>query len=135
MTNFKLLTIIFATLCLGGCASVLTGSYQEVTLKVTCRGIDYPTYCVASNGRGDWKFRTPETNLIARDNSQLQIRCENQSLGNYGVVQYPMINPAGIGNVWVGGLMGVAIDVSSDAFWMYPSVISFESSFCGRLSK
>lgn len=135
MTNFKLLLIIFPTLCFVGCASVVSGSYQEVTLRVTCRGIVYPTYCVASNRKGDWKFKTPETKVIARDNSSLQIKCENQSIGDYSVLQYPIINPVGVGNVLVGGLIGAAIDVTSDAFWMYPKVISFESSVCGRFPK
>ena len=135
MTNFKIPLIIFAILCLHGCASVVSGPYQEVSLNVTCRGIDYPTYCVAGNNKGVWKFKTPETKVIARDGSPLQIRCENQSFGSYDIVQYPIINPVGLGNVLAGGFIGAALDMSSDAFWMYPSTISFENSFCRRLSK
>lgn len=130
----RLILAIPVLALISGCASVLTGDSQSITIDVTCKGKTYPTYCTASNSRGIWRFDTPQSKNILRDSSPLDIVCES-SIGTYGIRQYPVPNPVSAGNILIGGLVGTAVDVSQRTIWIYPSNISFESEFCKALVK
>ena len=120
---------------LTGCASLVTGDRQKVTVKVTCKGHLFQAYCTARNTKGTWDFDTPQTNLIFTDSTPLEIICHGPSIGNYGVSQYPWINPLVVGNILAGGVLGVAIDASKGSLWVYPSVIKIENEFCKKFIK
>lgn len=130
----KLIFAIPVLALISGCASVLSGDSQSVTIDVTCKGKNYPTYCTASNSRGAWRFDTPQSKNILRDSSPLDIVCESM-IGSYGLRQYPLPNPVSAGNILLGGLVGTAVDISHKKIWTYPSHISFESEFCKELAK
>lgn len=118
---------------ISGCASVVTGDKQYVSINVTCKGRSLPTHCVASNAKGSWNFYTPESKVIQRDASPLRIACHSPSVGQYGIYQYPVINPASFGNVLAGGVVGATVDASNGSLWHYPESISMESEFCKGL--
>ena len=128
--TFKMISLLLLPLVMQGCASVLTGDTQAVTVTVTCKGQNYPTYCVAKNSKGSWHFNTPQTRVVKRDSSPLKIICHSPSIGDYGVYQYPGLNPASLGNVLAGGLVGTAVDTSNNSVWIYPNNITLESQFC-----
>lgn len=118
-------------LLLGGCASIVSGDSQRVSVTVTCNGHIHPTQCFAANERGLWYFQTPQTRHILRDSSALQIVCDS-SIGKFGLRQPALFNPVSAGNYFIGGLLGTAVDLSRDTFWTYPAHISMESAVCKR---
>lgn len=115
---------------LAGCASLVSGDRQELTVNVTCKGQDFPSYCRASNAKGIWDFYTPETKIIKRDASPLWITCDNASIGTYASNHQAQINPVAFGNIIAGGMVGVAVDRAKDALWQYQQTISVEHELC-----
>ncbi len=132
LSQYRLAALICSVL-LTGCASVLNGDSQYLTLQVTCKGRDFRTYCTASNQLGTWGFRTPETKVIKRDSSPLKITCSSPTIGTYSASQRADINPVTLGNVMVGGIVGAVVDGSNNSFWQYQEVISLESKLCSML--
>lgn len=131
----KLSITISSAFFLMGCASLLTRDQQEISVKVTCKGNLFQAYCTARNTKGIWDFETPQTKLIFRDSTPLEIICYGPSVGNYGVRQYPGLNPLVAGNFLAGGALGIAIDASKNSLWIYPSVIEIENKFCKNFIK
>lgn len=127
---FQFMVLPGLAFLLSGCASVISQDVQPLSLAVTCKGVNFPSRCTASNSKGSWRFNTPQTRWVARDSEPLTIVCDSPSVGKYGVVQHPGVNPASFGNILIGGLVGVAVDATNDVFWSYPERISFESRFC-----
>lgn len=127
--RLKLILAIPVLALISGCASVLTGDSQSITIDVTCKGQSYSAICKASNSRGTWRFDTPQSKNILRDSSPLDVVCES-IIGSYGLRQYPMLNPVSAGNILIGGLVGATIDASNKTIWAYPYTISFESELC-----
>lgn len=114
---------------LTGCASVITGDVQSVTINVRCKNNIYASYCIAENKRGKWDFYTPTTKDIKKDSSPLIINC-NSSFGDSKIIQHPGLNIFTLGNAVVGGVFGVIIDSSKNTIWAYPSVIEIKNNLC-----
>lgn len=125
--------LALALVVLGGCASVVSGPRQDVTVQVLCKDRQVAASCHARNSKGSWNFNTPETRSILRDGSPLRVACYSSVVGEYGVYQYPGVNPLSAGNAVVGGLVGAAVDAGGNSLWQYPSVISIESELCKRM--
>ena len=123
--------IAFAIMFLSGCASVTSGSTQNVNVSVTCNGRAIPNKCIVSNSKGRWTFHTPETKRIWRDKSPLSVMCESATLGGYGGTSDYNVNPTVYGNILIGGLIGLAIDNSNNSLWSYPEMIEVPSPICG----
>ena len=117
---------------LASCASLFSSAYQPVTVQVTCKGRQVMAECQASNSKGRWVFRTPQTQNVLRDSTPLRVACYSSLTGEYGVYQYPGVNPVSVGNAVVGGLVGTAVDTAETRVWQYPSVISIENELCKR---
>ncbi len=118
---------------LAGCASVLSGSDQAVTVQVLCKGKPIQAECQVSNSKGRWVFQTPQTRKILRDSAPLRVACYSSVVGEYGFYQYPGVNPISVGNAVVGGLVGTAVDASNTKLWAYPSVITVENELCKKV--
>jgi hypothetical protein len=125
MRKFYLLLLVL----LSGCASVLSGETQDLQVNVTCGGFSFPSMCVVHNGVGRWEFHTPERKKILRDSTPITVVCKSGSVGEYGVIQLPKINPIILGNFFSGGLIGISVDSTMNSLWMY-SDISIEHKFC-----
>lgn len=127
--------LTLAGLCavMAGCASILTGADQAVTVQVMCKGRPVAADCQVSNSKGRWNFQAPQTRMILRDSAPLRVACYSSVTGEYGVYQYPGVNPASVGNAVVGGLVGTAVDASNTKLWAYPSVITIENDLCKRM--
>jgi hypothetical protein len=119
---------------LTGCASVITGDVQSVTINVKCKNYIYEAYCVAENKRGKWEFYTPATKEIKKDSSPLVVSC-NSSFENSRLIQYPGLNIFTIGNAVIGGVFGVIIDSSKNTIWAYPSVIEIKNNLCEMVAE
>lgn len=133
MTSLRMLVILLSSVIFAGCASIIDGDRQYLTIEVTCKGNIYPSICVATNSKGSWLFNTPQKNYIYRDNSPLRIKCESGFLGSYEYTQNSIINTSVAGNIVAGGVLGVIYDVNNNSFWDYPKYIKIESEFCKRL--
>lgn len=112
----------FAMAGLAGCASVTSGPNQDVSFDSDPTG----AFCEAYYGE-QLAFvigKTPRDASIPKSNRDLTIVCNKDG---YAEARYDVpseFNPAVAGNLILGGLVGVAVDVASGAGTRYESDIT-----------
>jgi len=116
------LVCVLAALALlvGGCATALKGSTQEVRIGVS--GAESAT-CKASNSSGAWTVKAPGTVKVERSGGALSITCEAEGYTSDTQVVSSEFNGATVGNILLGGIIGVAIDAASGANYSYPESV------------
>jgi hypothetical protein len=112
-------TIVLA--CLGGCASITTGTTQPVSVTAVCEGAIVPaTPCTLVNDKGRWEVITPQAVLVQKSYGDLSVTCrKDASSGTASFVSKP--NSGVWGNVIAGGLIGYAVDSANGAGFSYPT--------------
>ena len=105
-----------------GCASVTTGTTQGVTLEVTKPDgeIVQGARCVAENDRATIRFRSGEKVKIRRAESNLNVTCSSDGFPDAEGTLVSSGNYVGLGNILVGGLVGMTVDAITDADKKYP---------------
>jgi hypothetical protein len=107
----------------GGCASVISGDMQAVTIATydpsgtPIAGVD----CKLSNNNGAWQVRSPGTVNVRKSAQELLVRCEMED-NPPGVTKVASsANAAIFGNVVFGGVVGVIVDQSTGSGYDYPT--------------
>ena len=119
-----------STAFLAGCATVIGSTDQWVTVRTECKQRIFQRRCVASNDKGTWSFVTPAKLSIPRSSEPLALRCEAGLLD--GTLQPVGVQPSieTLGNIVLGGLLGLALDLSKETAFAYPSDINIELPMC-----
>jgi len=125
-TYSSLLSIFLVT----GCASIISGDQQQVSIAVQCKGMNIPTYCVASNTEGTWRFNTPATITVNKSPSDLRVSCESGTFGDYSKKASSSPSLTILGNIFAGGILGAAYDYHTSAGLNYPSKIILTTPLC-----
>ena len=113
--------VVAGALSLTGCASIVDGTHQSVTLNTTPEG----AHCTLQNSKGSWSVsKTPETVEVHKSNGPMSVTCR---LAGYPtrVKSFESYTKGMIaGNLVFGGLIGGGIDVADGAAFQYPSVLN-----------
>ena len=124
-----LIAISFVSL-VSGCASIISGDQQQVSVSVECKGNTVPAYCVASNAEGTWRFKAPTTITVNKSSSDLRVTCESGTFGDYSKKASSSPSLMLLGNVVTGGILGAAYDYHTSAGLNYPSKIVMTTPLC-----
>ncbi|MBO9646088.1 MAG: hypothetical protein J7603_23505 [Pseudacidovorax sp.] len=111
-------------LCLAtGCASVTHGAHQSVRIDThTAAGEAVKDAdCRLSNDRSETAVRSGQTAEVRRSAGNLTIQCQHDGQPPASGQVISRVNAGMVGNVMIGGLIGVAIDSSTGAGFNYPS--------------
>lgn len=120
------LPIALACLSLGGCASIIDGSTQVLSVKaVEKNGADVENaHCTLMSNKGTWFVNTPGTVSVNRSYDPLNINCKKDG-DQPGVATVNSSTKAmAFGNILAGGLIGAAVDMSTGAAYDYPQLIT-----------
>lgn len=114
------LSVLFSTVLLTGCASIVDGTSQTVMVNTS------PTQgasCKLQNNSGTWfVHNTPGSVALHKSGRPLLITCEKGKL--LGILaQKPAMKKMVAGNAVFGGLIGAEIDSSDGAAYRYPEQI------------
>lgn len=106
---------------LAGCASVTQGTTQAITVTAVCEGrIVQDANCEVANDKGRWEVKTPGSVVVQKAYGDLVAVCRKG--GASGTSKFvSKANDGAWGNIFVGGLIGYAIDSSSGAGFTYPT--------------
>ncbi len=133
VSRFLAIWALLVTALLGGCATAI-GSYDQwVTVRTECKHRVFQRRCAASNDKGAWSFETPATLLIPRSSEPLVLKCESGLFGGGLEPVWAQPSLETLGNIVFGGLLGLALDVSSEAAFAYPDDINIELPLCKLL--
>lgn len=126
----KMIVIAVLSFLMTGCASVMNQDTQVIQVRSGCNGMSIPAQCVAENARGRWRFMTPTQVSVSRDMSPLRVTCHSPFVGTHAVQSRAGLQPAMVGNLLVGGLLGAAVDVASARGLHYASQIDLVFPSC-----
>lgn len=123
--RMKKVLILSCIISLTGCASIVSGPKQSVSVEAP--PVSGAT-CTLSNNDGAWFVAaTPGSVTINRNSSNLVISCKKDGK-TLGTTQVPSsVRPLVMGNIVffiVGGIIGTAIDMGTGAAYEYPTLIT-----------
>lgn len=108
---------------LTGCASLTSGRHQGVTFE-TIRAdgqVVNGAECIATNSRRTMPFRSGPQVQVRRDKGDLYVKCTSNGLPSAEGQLISSENFVGVGNILVGGLVGMAVDGGTGASRKYPA--------------
>jgi hypothetical protein len=126
---FSLLMI----LAIGGCASIMMGSYQDILIETKCGEKLVRSECSVTNEKGDWFVRVPGTVNIHKGFDELEITCKSDEFELHKVSIKSNSTLPLLGNVVIGGGVGVIVDLETKAGFEYPTRITFKVNSCKSL--
>jgi hypothetical protein len=122
VTLFRWLAIVLCPLAMGACASITEGTTQTVAVTTTPKA---GAKCQLQNEKGNWTVpSTPGSTLVVKADGPLSITCTHPD-GDTGSATVKSSTSLGtFGNVLIGGVVGVAVDLNSGAAYIYPPSVT-----------
>jgi hypothetical protein len=112
---------VAAFVALGGCASITSGTSQ--TIAVETSKDNQPVLganCRITSDKGVWNLVTPATFVIPKSSSDARILCEKLDEPKGEAVAKSSFKSNTVGNVLIGGFIGIGVDAMTGAMWAYP---------------
>jgi len=117
----SLFTIIFFShAALTGCASIVTGQDQVVSVSTpNCSGAQ----CTLVNPEGTYFVKTPGTVTVDKEYGDLSVSCEKAGYDPFIMSVSSSTKGMAFGNILLGGIIGAGVDVATGAAYDYPDHI------------
>jgi hypothetical protein len=114
-----------SALSLQGCASIVDGSTQSLSLETKTQAGDQITgaNCKMTNDKGTWFVATPGSVSVHRSLDDLTILCTKDNFQPASIVTKSSTKGMAFGNILFGGIIGAGVDASTGAAYDYPSLI------------
>ena len=124
-----------AGLLLGGCASIVSGHNQSVSVEtIGAAGAVAGANCQLSNDKGKWFVTTPGSTVVSRSYDDLAVKCEKDGHQPGILTVKSTTKPMAFGNVLFGGVIGAGVDMATGAAYDYPALISVMLGQAGVLA-
>jgi hypothetical protein len=103
---------------LSGCASIVKGSSASVAVTTPpVQGAN----CALSSPEGTWQLTSPASVTIQRSKHDVQVRCTKEGYQDATAVIPSSFEGWTLGNIILGGVVGVVVDASTGAMNDYPN--------------
>jgi len=119
---FQLLAVALV-LSFGGCATVVSGTTQTIGINSDPEGAD----CQFTR-KGSLVGRvnpTPGTMHVSKDYESVAVLCKKEGFDDTTGVIGSEFQAATLGNILLGGVIGVVVDAASGAMMKYPETVTF----------
>ncbi|MCX7631531.1 MAG: hypothetical protein N2038_14985 [Geminicoccaceae bacterium] len=111
-----------ASLLLAGCATVVSGTSQTVFVETP--GVEGASCRLTDSNQGSWYLpRTPGAVTVQKGAGPMNVVCEKQGYETTVVTVEEQLAPATLGNIILGGGIGLFVDAASGAAERYPDKI------------
>lgn len=122
-----LAALAVASLLLSGCASIISGSTQTVSVMPMTEGRIAAGQCTLTNKKGSWVTPAGGTVTVKKAGDALQDRCEDSHSGTLGTAAAEKSTQVGwaVANFFLWDLCTISclIDFTSGSIYEYPSQI------------
>ena len=108
--------ILPLTVVQAGCATIIKGTTQSVSLKTP------PTdgaQCELKNSEGTWFITTPGSVTVHKTKNDLVVTCTKSGFQNATATIPAKFNGVTAGNILLGGIVGLGVDAASGANYGY----------------
>jgi hypothetical protein len=126
---FKLLKFT-PFLMLFGCASVVSGRFQDVHVTTYCASQRVEAACQISNENGEWSLTTPGRVTVQKGFGDLVLFCRGDNFEPHMMRIQSSANASTYGNILLGAGAGALIDVNDGAGFGYPNEVNFVVKNC-----
>jgi len=124
----------FGALLLTGCASVVNGHTQSLSVVTKSKGSDVQgAKCSLSNDKGVWYVTSPGSVNVHRSYGELTVSCTLNGLPDGTTAAKSSTTGAVFGNILLGGAIGAGVDIATGAAYDYPNVIPVTMGASTRL--
>ena len=124
--RFHLLALLSVAAATTGCASIVSGTNQSVSVET--RNADGASVtganCKLNNNKGTWFVTSPGSTTVNRSFEALEVKCEKQGLEPGMASVKSSTKAMAFGNVLFGGPIGAGVDIASGAAYDYPNLIA-----------
>lgn len=121
----KKAAVAVMTIALTGCASIVNGNNQVVSIETRHKGQQVAgATCTLVNPKGTFYVTTPGTVMVHRAYDDLNVKCEKDGMQPGLTNVKSSTKPMAFGNIIFGGMIGAAVDAGSGAAYEYPTLIS-----------
>lgn len=121
----RLLLAALAAMSLSGCASIVSGTNQSVSVDVRSQTAAVQgANCKLSNNKGTWFVTAPGSTVVNRSFEDLSVRCEKELHEPGMVTAKSSTKGMAFGNILFGGFIGAGVDMSTGAAYDYPNLIT-----------
>ena len=116
---------IFAAVFLSGCASIVSGDNQPLSVVTMHNGKAVSgANCSLTNDEGTWYVTTPGSATVSRSGEALVVTCEKEGFEPGIATVESSTKAMAFGNILLGGVVGAAVDASTGAAFDYPASIT-----------
>ena len=128
------LLLIFAVS--SGCASITTGNHQLVTVHATGCESDGDVVCTIQNKDNYLTVPAGSAGNIEKGAKALLITCADKDNTVSGTATHESTyQAANLGNVLLGGGVGIIVDAATGAMWKYPESVVVPMTCANRKTR
>lgn len=126
MNNLILALLIFtSSIYMSGCASIVEGSSQTMSVKTISNGNEVTdAFCEMENSKGTYFIKTPGTTKVQKANAPMTIKCKKDGIQPGIAIVESFTNAAAFGNLIFGAFVGTGIDMATGAAYVYPDLVT-----------
>lgn len=121
MKIYALAAAAALAVCLSGCASIIKGSSDSIAITTP------PTTganCTLTNPRGSWSVVSPGAVTVQRSKGDVDIVCKKEGWADATGRIPSDFQGWTLGNILIGGIIGVGVDASTGAMNDYPNAFA-----------
>jgi hypothetical protein len=117
MKVYTIAAIAAFGVALSGCASIIKGTTQQIA--ITTPPTEGAT-CVLSSRQGNWTVVSPGVAKVNKSKEDIQVRCTKTGWKDATATIPSSFEGWTLGNILIGGVIGVGVDASTGAINEYP---------------
>jgi hypothetical protein len=118
------LIVVLPTLLFAGCASIVNGQTQVLSVKTLVDGVELnQAACTLVNNKGTWYLTSPGTVAVHRSYQDLNVSCKKEGVDPGIVAVKSSTKAMAFGNILFGGIIGAGVDTGTGAAYDYPPLI------------
>ncbi len=123
--NWRNWALLAAIMPFAGCASIVDGTKQVVSVKTISAAHDVDgAQCSMKNGSGTFYVKTPGTVTVHRAYGPLHVKCTKTGYQPALTTVKSSTKGMAYGNLLFGGVIGAGVDMSDGAAYNYPKLIT-----------
>ncbi len=122
-----LATSLLFMLFFGGCASIVNGQNQSISVVSKKQSDDLSgAKCSLVNDKGTWYATTPGSVTVRRSYNNLTVSCTADGVDPGVAMVKSSTKPMAFGNIIFGGIIGAGVDIGTGAAYDYPDIVTVQ---------
>jgi len=122
--------LAISSLMMAGCATVISGRYEEIHVTTYCGSQRVEASCHVSNENGEWNMITPGKVRVQKGFGDLVLFCRGDNFEPHMMRVQSSTTATNFGNLLLGAGAGALVDVNDGAGYAYPEEVNFVVKAC-----